>query len=116
LSKIGHAKPLTKLLPALKQLLIQIKRLLPRVLGRSLRLIYRKRALRHSGYKQPSTFPRQVRIMDYSEECRAMARDCEEVAGDARTKPEMQHKFLSLAVRWRKLAEKFDELERPTLH
>lgn len=41
-----------------------------------------------------------------------MARVCEHLARDARRKPDIRRQYLSFAVRWRELAEKFDELER----
>ena len=78
-------------------------------------LIYRKSALRQPGYYSQIPFG-PVRIMDYSEECRAVARECEQLARDISTRPEFRQKFLVLAARWRELAEKFDKLERPTLH
>ena len=79
-------------------------------------LIYRKSALRQLDYKRSPILVWTTRTMVYSEECRAMARECELMAGDARKKPEIREQFLSLAARWRELAEKFDELDRPTLH
>ncbi len=45
-----------------------------------------------------------------------MARECELLACDIATKAEFRDKFHDLAVKWRKLAAKFDQLECRTLH
>lgn len=45
-----------------------------------------------------------------------MVRVCEVLAHDVGKEPDVRLQYLFFAARWRELAEKFDELQRSTLH
>jgi hypothetical protein len=47
-----------------------------------------------------------------SEQCRAMARECYELAQDA-PEPDVRRRLLHLAVKWCDLADKVDMADRP---